>query len=129
MDTVVFLINAAAVENGTEHTLISCMWADIATAHQAEGILQGTWQHALAHMLKILRKTAAARVQQTEVQTTFSGIIFFSLNTDTAFLPRDKITVVRGDVFFKHEPLLRHRRTNRHSDPYTLSLLTPLSLL
>lgn len=75
MDTVVFLINAAAVENSTEHTLIPCMWAHIATAHR-EGILQGKWQHASVHMLKMLRKSVTARVQQIEFQTKFSGTIF-----------------------------------------------------
>lgn len=77
MDTVAFLINSVAVQNGMEHTLISCMWAYIATDHRAEGILQGTWQHASVHMLKILRKSITARVQQTEFQMKFSGIIFF----------------------------------------------------
>lgn len=92
-DTLVFLTDAVAVENSMEHTLISCVWACIATAHEAEGILQGIWQHASVHMLKILRKTVTARVQQIEFQMKFSGIIFFSPNTNTAFLPQGKITV------------------------------------
>lgn len=85
--TIAFPITAVAVENGIEHTLISCMWAYAATDQRAEGISQGTWQHASVRMLKILRKSVTARVQQMEFQMKFARYPFFSPNTNTAFSP------------------------------------------
>lgn len=75
MDTVAFLISTAAPKNGTEYTLILCMLAHTATARTAKGILLGTWQHASLHMLKTLKKTVTARVQQTKFQIKCSGIV------------------------------------------------------
>lgn len=68
------LISTAAL-NGMEYTLILGTLAHIATARIAKGILQGTWQHASLHMLKMLRKTVTARVQQTKFQIKFSGTV------------------------------------------------------